>query len=117
MRVRMAGWPAVAGPPGASRGVPPPACRAECLWRLAGYLGGNWDPGRLGGPGVLGAFAVYPITAQLMSTPTEPYSWGWPVAGLTPVSRSGWLKARFRTSFSLIWRLFRPALTAFGVHM
>jgi hypothetical protein len=28
------------------------------LRRLAGYLGGNWDPGRLGGPGVRGAVAV-----------------------------------------------------------
>ena len=28
------------------------------LRRLAGYLGGNWEPGRLGGPGVRGAVAV-----------------------------------------------------------
>ena len=28
------------------------------LRRLAGYLGGNWEPGRLGGPGDVGAVAV-----------------------------------------------------------
>jgi hypothetical protein len=37
----------------------------------------------------VGAFAVYPMTAQLMSTPTEPYSWGWPVAGLNPGQQAG----------------------------
>ena len=61
------------------------------LRRLAGYRGGNWEPGRLETRLTVGAFAVYPMTAQLMSTPAEPYSWGWPVAGLTPVSRPGWL--------------------------
>jgi hypothetical protein len=28
------------------------------LRRLPSYLGGNWEPGRLGGPGVRGAVAV-----------------------------------------------------------
>jgi len=43
-----------AGPRLRARGV----IEVACLQRLAGYLGGNWDPGRLGGPGDVGAVAV-----------------------------------------------------------
>ena len=56
--------PMPAGPRLRARGVIEVLCRrsgcmgGEGLRRLAGYLGGNWDPGRLGGPGVRGAVAV-----------------------------------------------------------
>src|SRR5258708_30232520 len=56
------------------------------------------------------------MTAQLMSTPAEPYGAGCPVAGLTPVSRSGRVAARLNTWTSSIWRVLRPELTPLGVH-
>src|SRR5579864_5517996 len=83
---------------------------------VAGYLGGNWDKGAFGARLAVGAWAVNPMTAQLMSTPSAPYGAGWPVAGLTPVSRSGRVAARLSTTFSSICRLFSPAATALGVH-
>lgn len=44
-----------------------------CLERLlVVYRGGNCDRGRVGCRAAVGAVAVYPMTAQLMSTPTEP---------------------------------------------
>ncbi len=58
----------------------------------------------------MGALSVKPITAQLMSTPTEPYGAGLPVAGSTPVSRSGRVAARLKTCTSSIWRLFSALL-------
>src|SRR5580700_2604294 len=86
------------------------------LLPLSGYLGGNGEWGGGGARLAVGALAVKPITAQLMSTPTDPYGAGWPVAGLTPVSRSGLVAARLNTWFSSIWRLFRPSLMALVVH-
>src|ERR1700749_2456804 len=83
---------------------------------LGGYLGGNWELGAGGARLAVGAWAVYPMTAQLMLTPSAPYGAGWPVAGLTPVSRSGLVAATLNTWFSAICRVFRPALTAFCVH-
>ena len=35
---------------------------------------------------------------------------------VNPVSRSGRVAARLNTWFSSIWRVFRPSLTALGVH-
>ena len=63
----------------------------------------------------VGALSMNPITAQLMSTPTDPYGAGWPVAGFTPVSRSGRVAARLKTCTSSIWRVFNPCLTALSV--
>src|ERR1700746_754967 len=83
---------------------------------LGGYLGGNWELGAGGARLAVGAWAVYPMTAQLMLTPSAPYGAGWPVAGSTPVSRSGRWSARLNTTFSSICRLFSPAATALGVH-
>ena len=40
---------------------------------------------------------------------------GLPVAGSTPVSRSGRVAARLKTCTSSIWRLLRPCLTALSV--
>src|ERR1700722_14614228 len=92
-----------------------PARRRLADGRFA-YLGGNCELGALGTRAAVGAVAVKPSTAQLMSTPTEPYGWAAPVAGLTPVSRSGRSAARFNTVFSSVCRVFRPSLTALGVH-
>jgi hypothetical protein len=47
----------------------------------------------------VGAVFVNPMTAQLMSIPEAPYGAGWPVAGLTPVSRSGRVAAKLNTWF------------------
>src|SRR5690348_14025403 len=65
-----------------------------------GQRGGNWESGAGGARLAVGAAAVKPITAQLMSTPAEPYGAGLPVAGSTPVSRSGRVAARLNTTFS-----------------
>src|SRR5271169_4139433 len=99
-------------------GAAGPAVRAGAVPAapVAGYLGGNWELGTGAARLAVGAWAVYPMTAQLMSTPTDPYGAGWPVAGLTPVDRSGRVAARLNTWTSSICRLFRPSLTALGVH-
>ena len=47
-----------------------PPARLELL--LLCYLGGNWELGRGSARLAVGGLAVKPITAQLMSTPTEP---------------------------------------------
>jgi Domain of unknown function (DUF427) len=50
--------PAIAGPTAVSCPAPRRPCLRVCRAVLPGYLGGNWEPGRLGGPGVVGAVAV-----------------------------------------------------------
>src|SRR5689334_1876298 len=85
--------------------------RARPLRAALAYRGGNCECGAGGARLAVGAWAVKPITAQLMSTPTEPYGVGLPVAGLTPVSRSGRVAARLNTTFSSICRLLSPCLT------
>jgi hypothetical protein len=50
--------PAIAGPTAVSCPAPRRPCLRVCGAVLPGYLGGNWEPGRLGGPGVVGAVAV-----------------------------------------------------------
>ena len=72
------------------------------------YLGGNCEFGTGSSRFCVGGLSVNPITAQLMSTPEAPYGAGWPVAGSTPVSRSGRVAARLKTTFSSIWRVLSP---------
>src|ERR1700737_2202451 len=79
-------------------------CRA-----VGDYRGGNWEFGAGVTRLALGACAVNPIAAQLMSMPTVPYG-----APQGPVSRSGRVAARLKTTFSSIWRLSRPWSIAFG---
>jgi hypothetical protein len=67
------------------------------------YLGGNCDPGTGSARLAVGALAVKPITAQLMSTLADPYG-----APLSPVMRSGRVAARLNTCTSSIWRVLRP---------
>ena len=51
----------------------PSACLSgACPRRLDSYLGGNWELGAGDARLAVGALAVNPRTAQLMSTPTEP---------------------------------------------
>jgi hypothetical protein len=50
--------PASGGPTAVSCPAEWGALPSVCGAVLPGYLGGNWDPGRLGGPGVRGAVAV-----------------------------------------------------------
>src|SRR5258708_7680051 len=83
---------------------------------LPGYRGGNWELGTGVARLAVGAWFVNPMTAQLMSTPTEPYGAVPPVAGLKPVSRSGRVAARLKTTTSSICRVLSPALMAFWVH-
>jgi hypothetical protein len=80
------------------------------------YLGGNWEFGTGVARLAVGAVAVNPMTAQLMSTPWAPYGAGWPVAGLKPVSRSGRVAARLKTTTSSICRVLSPWSMAFCVH-
>jgi hypothetical protein len=75
------------------------------------YRGGNGELGTGATRLAVGAFAVNPMTAQLMSTPTEPYG-----APLGPVTRSGRVAARLKTTFSSICHLSSPAVMAFWVH-
>src|SRR5436305_7642902 len=92
--------------------VTPPAPSAST--RLApppSYRGGNCELGAGATRLAVGAFAVNPMTAQLMSTPAAPYG-----APLGPVNRSGRVAARLKTTFSSICRLSSPAAMAFGVH-
>src|ERR1700686_4884 len=74
------------------------------------------DAGRAVGGGRAGGRAGKRVTGRLTSPPAEPWGAGWPVAGSTPVSRSGRVAARLKTWFSSIWRVFSPSLTALGVH-
>src|SRR5207253_7605491 len=60
---------------------------------------------------VVGALLVNPMTAQLMSTPEAPYG-----APPGPVSRSGRVAARLKTTFSSICRVLSPSLTALALH-
>lgn len=72
--------------------TPEPPCK-----RSRRYRGGNCDRGAGAARFFFGALRVNPITAQLMLTPDAPYGAGFPVAGLTPVSRSGRVAARLKT--------------------
>ena len=73
---RVCAWPA--GPLLRARRVLEVLCRPSarlggaCLWRLVSYLGGNCELGAGDARLAVGALAVKPMTAQLMSTPTEP---------------------------------------------
>src|SRR5581483_3214435 len=80
-----------------------------------GYLGGNCELAAGGARFARGGLSRKPITAQFTSTPADPYGAGLPVFGSTPVRRSGRRAARSKTTFSSIWRLFSPCMTAFGV--
>src|SRR5207253_3915125 len=80
------------------------------------YLGGNCEFGTGVARLAVGAWAVNPMTAQLMSTPAAPYGAAPPVAGLKPVSRSGRVAARLKTTTSSICRVLSPACTALLVH-
>src|SRR5260370_42305290 len=57
--------------------------------RLARYLGGNWERGAFGARLAVGAWAVNPMTAQLIAAPSAPHAAGWVVAGVTPGSTAG----------------------------
>ena len=57
-RPARAGGPAAAGPPALEDTVRRIGGLVPPMRSVARYLGGNWEPGRLGGPGVRGAFAV-----------------------------------------------------------
>src|SRR6266567_3899757 len=78
---------------------------------LPGYLGGNCEFGTGVARLAVGALLVNPMTAQLMSTPEAPYG-----APPGPVSRSGRVAARLKTTFSSICRVLSPSLTALALH-
>src|SRR2546430_6964151 len=56
---------------------------------LPGYLGGNCEFGTGVARLAVGAWAVNPIAAQLMSIPAAPYRAAVPVAGVKPVIKFG----------------------------
>ena len=49
-----------------------PRFPGPAVFRRRGQRGGNWELGAGEARLAVGAVAVYPMTAQLMSTPTEP---------------------------------------------
>ena len=81
---KIAGWQdrdgadAMPVPPklGARQSVRRALISALCPAPLPRYLGGNCELGTGSTRLAVGAFAVNPMTAQLMSTPTEPYGAG-----------------------------------------
>ena len=88
----------------------------RCSWAAPHTRMGCLQRGKLRvrhrvGEVLCGGWLMNAITAQLMSTPTEPYG-----ASSGPVIRSGRVAARLNTRTSSVCRLSRPSWIALAVH-